>query len=385
LTLGGYNEKLGIFASYVTKNIRKVLPSNEKEFERYKDQNARGLASFDVQQPYFHCSSYALLSQQPGRFLYSNKELRRATTQATLRDLESYVDSLWNSGKALALIQGNLDEKEAQDLVATIDKALKFKPISSDDYPQQLEPLPLPPIAANAAPTRLVISEPNPSNSNSACYVTIQNLSQKPKDHVLMELISTIFSEPFYESLRTKQQLGYIVSSGIRALGKTKYIGFVAQSSVAPTEKLTTEILKYLDAARVNLLEKLSDADFAVYIRSLIDRKTEPDKYLTDEVTRNWAEIASGRLQFDRAQQEAAALLDVTKEDLLNFWDELYVKDGRRLLITEMVPRIGVASSAAPPLSTGYTSDKAASLTTGLVLGIDDIEEFRKGREKFIS
>jgi hypothetical protein len=50
----------------------------------------------------------------------------------------------------------------------------------------------------------------------------------------------------------------------------------------------------------------------------------EPDKTLSTEVTRNWSEISYGRFQFDRIQREAAALLEVTKEDLLEFWDKYF-------------------------------------------------------------
>ena len=44
--------------------------------------------------------------------------------------------------------------------------------------------------------------------------VTLQNLSPTDQDHVLIELLSSIVKEPFYNDLRTKKQLGYIVSSG---------------------------------------------------------------------------------------------------------------------------------------------------------------------------
>ena len=56
LTFGGYNEKLKMFASYVTSKLAKdlgdVLPSSEKEFERYKDNLLRSLTAFKTQQPY---------------------------------------------------------------------------------------------------------------------------------------------------------------------------------------------------------------------------------------------------------------------------------------------------------------------------------------------
>lgn len=390
LTFGGYNDKLQQFASYISRkaasDLRDVLPNNLAEFERYKDLLARSFAAFDFKQPYAHCTSYSQLVLNPRRFQYSNKALRDATNQITLEELVLYAKKLWSSGKGICLVQGNVDQKEAEVLVETIDKTIAFRPISSDRLPGVLEPLALPPIPSKARPTRLIISEPNPDNRNSASYVLIQDLSEDPKDHVLLELISSIVAEPFYEDLRTKQQLGYIVSSGVRALGQSRYLGFIVQSSFATNEKLTSEITKFLDNVRAKLLERLGEGDFAVYVKSLVESKTEPDKQLATEVTRNWAEIGSGRLEFNRVEREVAAALSVTKQDLLEFWDRLYLRDGRRLLVTEVVPQLGDASGVVPSKTTGYklVGYKSQYQGDGPILGVEDIEQFRDDLEKAV-
>lgn len=99
--------------------------------------------------------------------------------------------------------------------------------------------------------------------------------------------------------------------------------------------------------------------------------------------TRNWYEITSGRLEFDRVQQEARALLDVEKDDLIDLWREIYANSGRRVLITQVIPASGPASSSKPPKSTGYGSSKLSDLET-TVLGVEDIEQFRRDRSRFI-
>ena len=151
---------------------------------------------------------------------------------------------------------------------------------------------------------------------------------------------------------------------------------------MAPSAKLTVEIINFLDSVEEKLLQKLSKADLAVFVKSLIDQKTEPDKDLSVEVTRNWSEISSGRLEFDRLQKEAAALLTVSKEDLIEFWRQLYSGSGRKMLISEVIPKSGDASSELPPASTGYARGDQG--TSGLVLGVDDIVQFRRDREKLL-
>jgi insulysin len=287
---------------------------------------------------------------------------------------------MWSSGHGEALIQGNFDEATALSIIDSIDEVLPFSPISSDDMPPQLEALPLPQSEAGELPPRLLIAEPNPSNGNSVAYVMIQSLGTSEKDHVVLELVGAIVTEPFYNELRTKQQLGYIVSSGVRAIGTTRTLGFIVQSSIVTADRLTVEILSFLDTVEKDLLQPLSNGDIAVYAKSGIDRKTEPDKDLSVEVMRNWGEIASGRIQFNRLQAEARALLDVTKDDILQLWNKVYSGTGRRALVTEIVPQVGVAASELPATSARYSSSRLEQ--ENLILGIDDIEQFRRDREK---
>jgi len=393
LSFGGYNDRLADFASYITgklaRDLDDVLPETDEEFERYKDNVVRSLRAFDVRQPYFHASNYATQTIQPIGFVYSNTELRDAIRDVTRQDLTIYSKNLWTSGKGEALLQGNLDEKEALDFVNDIDKTLRFNAISSDQYPPRLRALSLPSVPVSSYPTKITISEPNASNDNAATQVMLQCLGKSEKDHVIIEILSAIISEPFYEDLRTKQQLGYIVSSGVRALEETRILAFIVQSSNVPAEKLTAAVMKFLNAFRSDYLEKLSEGDVLTSVKGLLDKRLEPDRMLAAEVTRNWGEIVSGRMQFDRIQRESAALLDIKKDDILKFWDENFVGSlpsdigGRRLLVSEVVPKVGPASTKAPPKSMGYPTGKkngSASSNGALVLGIDDVEQFRKDR-----
>ena len=273
-TFGGYNDKLKRFATFVTQKLaetRDLLPKDDNEFDRYKDQIMRALSAFDVKQPYAHASYYSLLTLQPRRYQYTNQELRDATRKMTLPDLVLYANSLWSSGKGEALIQGNFDEAEALDLVRSIGDALPFKTIAESDYPRRLEALPLPTSPALSLPPRLLIAEPNPANGNSVSYVMVQSLGKSAKDHVLLEILNSVVEEPFYNELRTKKQLGYIVASGVKGVAETRVISFIVQSSIAPSDALTIEILSFLDRVESTILSKLSEIDLSVYVRRYVN------------------------------------------------------------------------------------------------------------------
>lgn len=393
LTFGGYSSKIPDFAAYVSRklaaDVRDVLPKNAAEFDRYKDTIMRALASFDVKQPYAHAIYYSNLSLTPTKFSYTNAELRESLSSCTLSDLTAYVQNVWSSGKGEALVQGNFDEKEALALVNSLDNALGFRAIPPEQYPPRLKALPFP----LGQPTQFRMPEINASNNNAAVQVLFQSLGNSEKDHMLIELLTAIIEEPFYNELRTKQQLGYIVASGVKAVEETRCLSLIVQSSVFPAKNLTEAIFKFFDSFRSIRLEKITKLELSLIVKGLLDRKLQPDKQLSVQATRNWSEITNGRFRFDRVQREASALLDITKEDILNFWDTTLAADaigGRRVFISEVIPRTGVASSTAPVKSTGYASnvkkgnnqESTRNSLGGLALGVDDIEQFRRSREE---
>lgn len=57
------------------------------------------------------------------------------------------------------------------------------------------------------------------------------------------------------------------------------------------------------------------------YVQGLVSRKLEPDHRLTSETHRNWDEITSGQLNFDRRRQEIKVLQHVDGSHLLQFFD----------------------------------------------------------------
>ena len=379
LTFGGYNDKLQDFASYISRKVASsfddVLPSDDKELDRFKDELSRGLSAFDTKQPYAHSIYYSALAMTPTAFQYSNMDLRQELEGVDLKQLRKYVGNLWKRGQGDALIQGNVNLAEALSLVDAVDSAIQFKTAVDEDLPPHLNALPLPVSNENKFSANIKISEPNASNSNSASQIVFQVLGKSDKEHVLIELLSSVLEESFYDDLRTRQQLGYIVSSGLKAIGESRNLSFIVQSSIASAEQLTDAINLYLRNVRNKYLEKLNDNDIAVNAKALFIRKTTPPKTLAEETTRNWGEISSGRFRFNRVQNEAAMLLDIRKEDLLKFWDFYFMPDGpgRRMLISETVPISGPASSLVKPAK-NLLSKKDS---TEIILGIGDMDDFR--------
>merc|ERR1712188_362832 len=70
--------------------------------------------------------------------------------------------------------------------------------------------------------------------------------SREIKDYMMLELLSEVIDQPFYDDLRTKQQLGYIVGSGAKNREGVLSLVLTAQSNVVDGEELTNRVETFL-------------------------------------------------------------------------------------------------------------------------------------------
>ena len=111
-------------------------------------------------------------------------------------------------------------------------------------------------------------------------------------------LLTQILSEPAFNILRTKEQLGYIVSAsawrGIGSIG----LRVVVQSEKDP-KYLETRVDAFLSAMTEHI-RAMSDAEFEEQRKGLRHKWTEKLKNLTEEANRFWTHIESGYFDFYR-------------------------------------------------------------------------------------
>ena len=227
---------------------------------------------------------------------------------------------------------------------------------------------------AAATEVRLTAAARNPKEGNHCAEAYWQLGPATVHSYGMAELLEQVMFEPCFDSLRTKQALGYTVRCGSRLTrGVAGFAVTVKGSAVsaadadARIEGFMDRFAAYLDAGgdpsgTSQGKDKdedtgtngggLSDADFAAHRDSLVSQKMELDDSLGDEAYRHWAEIVSGRATasscgFQSHEREAAFLRTVTKAQFVAFYRRHFLRGGagRRRLSVQV-------SSAAEP--TGY-------------------------------
>ncbi|CAN0108568.1 unnamed protein product, partial [Laminaria digitata] len=112
------------------------------------------------------------------------------------------------------------------------------------------------------------------------------------ESRVLSQLLMSIMEDPYYDSLRTQQQLGYLVFSGVKIVEGVSFMYLLVQSAERSPSYLSDRSLEFLKGFRQQLVD-LPTSQLRDYAGGLVDRKLEPDRRLSSEVERNWAEITT--------------------------------------------------------------------------------------------
>ena len=145
---------------------------------------------------------------------------------------------------------------------------------------------------------------PNPNEPNSALTYYVHYGSKIDRHRrVVAALLNQILSEPAFDMLRTKEQLGYIVAANTWTAPGDNDTGLriVVQSERGPVY-LEGRVESFLDHMK-GVIELMTDEEFAEQKHGLEKKWREVAKNLEEEVSRFWMHIDSGYLDFSRRKR----------------------------------------------------------------------------------
>lgn len=166
----------------------------------------------------------------------------------------------------------------------------------------------------------------NPNNLNSAIEFYVQ-IGDCMHDELRIKstLLAQIMNEPCFDQLRTKEQLGYMVFSGLRK--QTCMIGLriIIQSEKSPIY-LESRIELFI-VKLGSILEEMSIEEFNKHVTALSLQLIEKNKNLQEEVRKTWAHITSKYYDFDQNKRDSENVLKITKEEMIAFYKKFLVSE----------------------------------------------------------
>ncbi|MEC9361289.1 MAG: insulinase family protein [SAR324 cluster bacterium] len=244
-----------------------------------------------------------------------------------LKDLKKFAAELYSRIYIEGLAYGNLRAETVSEAVEVLRKKLAAKPLAESkrfiNTVRQLS------TGASHTFTRKMQVE------NSAVVTDIQVGQRSPELLSALMVIDNLIQPQFYNDLRTSQQLGYIVNSGMTVLEKTLGLIFIIQSGEYNTEILEQRMGAFLEKFN-DYLKELPDAELNKIKKSVLNSKLQKTNSVTAEAVRLFTIAFEQNAEFDVNSREIRALEKLTREDIMDVVNSYLLTSKQRKLILRM-------------------------------------------------
>lgn len=291
----------------------KHLQINAERFAIFKDELTRGYENFFLEAPYQHSAYYMAYALCEKRWTCDDR-LREIET-LSMEEVKSAIPAFLSTMHIEGLVHGNLERDQVIHMFKQVEEVLNPRALLPSQFiGERSVILPQGRKFVHALPVR------DRDDVNSAINYNCQVCDVRDvKLRNRLSLTAQITQEPCFNQLRTREQLGYLVFSGVRRqLGQLDF-RLIIQSERDPTY-LENRVLEFLESLR-EIITNMTETEYQSQVDSLIAERLEKFKNLWEEGSKYWTDIESGYYEFDEVKKDVDELKTITKESLLEFFD----------------------------------------------------------------
>lgn len=320
-----------------------TLQGTKEKFDTYRELYIRGMQGVPSIQPYKH--AVQRLNKAVCLYNYTFEDILASAPSATYDGYKAFAEEFLRSGLLFeCFIAGNMPS--AQEMANTIANAVEEMltkggvPVPDKStitrFRDFLDLSPSGGAAAAPADTMAVkasidvISLPpfNMEDPNVTALLDVYIGKTTTRTWALCSVSAKVFSSLFFNALRTKEALGYIVFSQYRPIEGGSHMVFAAQSAVADVDGvyLVSRIVAFLEALEGRLTQLCTDEELQKIAGGLIQGLEK----LPDSVAQDASHLASEYLSTlgpDYRPKLVAELKKITASDVLEFFNTYILND----------------------------------------------------------
>ncbi|KAF1937421.1 putative metalloprotease [Clathrospora elynae] len=354
IELDGFNDKMSVLLEKVLLGLQD-LEIKQEQFGVAKERVRKAFKNFDYRDPYRQINAFSrmLISERSWVPFQMLEELPAVTAE----DMRSYFPELLRQMHIEILVNGNLYKEDALSITKLVESTLRPRRLPESQWPSR-RAIALP-SGANYLYERVL---KNPDNVNHCLeYIisvgSILDRSQRAK----LLLFGQIAKEPCFNTLRTKEQLGYIVNSDASV-----YVTVGSWRILLQSERDCKYLEERCDVFLVELeqdLRTMTDETFEEHKIGLINKRLEKLKNLGQETLRFWTHITSETFDFEQVYRDIENIETLTKNDILDFFNQ-YIhpsSSSRAKVSVHLIAQASTGASAAAEDSTVAEENPNAS------------------------
>jgi len=353
-TVSGYNDKQDVL---ITRIIDTLLNYKVKadRLAIIKERMKRNWENADLDRPYHQ------LGRSLNKLLNPNSWTPDAYLAAidtiTAEDIELHIKALKKSTHIQILIHGNIDKKTAINIANHMTNRLRIQFKAGQELVRHTIK-----VKPQTQHFKMVID-----HNDSAIIDYYQAPNDSTDTQARNLLLLQILENPFFNQLRTIDQLGYVVYITLSRNLRIPGLRFVIQSPVKAPEQLLERINVFIEQ-QYEQIKAMDEASLEEYKQAILTRLLEKDKRLSERTQRYRNSLALKYLNFNHRQELATAIGALTLEDVSKYYQVLLLDNDKR--------RIIVSSTGNKHID----AEKPSDITT---LDMETIQSFRQAQDDY--
>jgi insulysin len=347
IIINGFSDNIIKIINLLHKTIDSVQDFKEPQslqsiFTMEKQKYKEYLINKIFDQPY--SLSYEKLSEISVSNYFTYQDQLELIDSIELTEVINMYEKIFSSKNDFRYcIQGSISNIEANNIIDVVGSVQK-----KEEYKKNLNTNTNDSIVKNLVRADLktyMSYVPNSTETNSAINIVFQfftgNKQKKTNEWYInrckLSLIEQIMKEAFFDQLRTKEQLGYIVKSSTIKIGNpensTYGLSFVIQSAKATPDELYKRVMSFTKKF-YDELKTMTNDTYKTHIDSAIRTATKKNDTLLDEFGSNYNEVVENTYIFDIYEIYAQTYKTISKKILCEYYyDNIYCKKKRAVWV----------------------------------------------------
>lgn len=306
LEIEGFSDKGKILWHNLLDGLKKLSLSNE-EFDQFKTLLLINYQNQMMAPPYIQSVQkigYLTRNDQP-----TPEQLEKGLSSLTLKDFQTLKQTFLENAYFEMYCFGNLTAQDSIDYFETVTDTFNSQPIISEliTRSKSLD-------MAKSGPFKLGTKTSLMGNS---ALLMLQNKEQGSKAKGSFLVLNQAIKTAFFDTLRTKQQTGYITTS--RALDQLGFLQLylIVQSTTHEPEELVARFELFLEEYCRNIQSEIPKDRFLVLKQEIKKDLLKPKETISNYTDKRFYEAFSMNGKFDDDKKIAKDLDALTYEEFL--------------------------------------------------------------------
>jgi insulysin len=308
IMINGYSPKVSLLFDYIASMLNTVAPT-EEEFANIKSEILRKYQNDTFDTPLEQAQS--ILKSALYKKYVAPKHLVAAIKKISYESFTEYTKALFKKSFVQAIFYGNLSESEALSYSKKMISSLGSEPYPKNKHVKR-EILILP---KDKGPFYYEISSKSQGN---AALLAVAEGDYSFRKRGIQQILMDAIKEPFFTTLRTQQQTGYITDSLAYDLEKQLFSIFFVQSHTYDPRDLLSRFELFIESFLKQPLEvSIPQKAFENIKDSKITALSKPAKNMSDMASLLFLIAFTHDADFEWIQKRINSLQELSYNDFI--------------------------------------------------------------------